>query len=214
MYLVDTAGSGEEVWAKVTVEPQPDGNLRILSNQICGRPDDLLGVTRPLTGEELAFFNTEFFNVGSGVCMTNMLLSSYYDTAADIDLYELFYNGPTGIQEEVTEAEQTAIGPVAFEHYPIKTQRTEMDAFLQEYLGVALDETNKKNLDQFIYLEEYDAYYLLHGDTNFQRCTVTSLKQNEDGTIALTYEQESGEKGIVTLKGSKGSYQFVSNKEE
>lgn len=79
---------------------------------------------------------------------------------------------------------------------------------------MALDETNKKNLDQFIYLEEYDAYYLLHGDTNFQRCTVTSLKQNEDGTIALTYEQESGEKGIVTLKGSKGSYQFVSNKEE
>ena len=64
-----------------------------------------------------------------------------------------------------------------------------------------------------IYLEEYDAYYLLHGDTNFQRCTVTSLEQNEDGTIALTYEQESGEKGIVTLKGSKGSYQFVSNKE-
>ena len=71
----------------------------------------------------------------------------------------------------------------------------------------------KKNLDQFIYLEEYDAYYLLHGDTNFQRCTVTSLEQNEDGTITLTYEQESGEKGIVTLKGSKGSYQFVSNKE-
>ena len=162
---------------------------------------------------DIEWFNTEFFNVGSGVCMTNMLLSSYYDTAADIDLYELFYNGPTGIQEEVTEAEQTAIGPVAFEHYPIKTQRTEMDAFLQEYLGVALDETNKKNLDQFIYLEEYDAYYLLHGDTNFQRCTVTSLEQNEDGTITLTYEQESGEKGIVTLKGSKGSYQFVSNKE-
>ena len=78
---------------------------------------------------DIEWFNTEFFNVGSGVCMTNMLLSSYYDTAADIDLYELFYNGPTGIQEEVTEAEQTAIGPVAFEHYPIKTQRTEMDAF-------------------------------------------------------------------------------------
>ena len=116
-------------------------------------------------------------------------------------------------QEYRKRSLRTAIGPVAFEHYPIKTQRTEMDAFLQEYLGVALDETNKKNLDQFIYLEEYDAYYLLHGDTNFQRCTVTSLEQNEDGTITLTYEQESGEKGIVTLKGSKGSYQFVSNKE-
>jgi len=44
-------------------------------------------------------------------------------------------------------------------------------------------------------------------------CTVASLERNEDGTITLTYEQESGEKGIVTLKGSKGSYQFVSNKE-
>ena len=55
---------------------------------------------------DIEWFNTEFFNVGSGVCMTNMLLSSYYDTAADIDLYELFYNGPTGIQEEVTYVSQ------------------------------------------------------------------------------------------------------------
>ena len=164
---------------------------------------------------DIEWFNTEFFNVGSGVCMTNMLLSSYYDTAADIDLYELFYNGPTGIQEEVTEAEQTAIGPVAFEHYPIKTQRTEMDAFLQEYLGVGFGEpgTQPTGTASTAALREYDAYYLLHGDTNFQRCTVTSLEQNEDGTITLTYEKESGEKGIVTLKGSKGSYQFVSNKE-
>ena len=28
VYLVDTAGSGEEVWAKVTVEPQSGGGLR------------------------------------------------------------------------------------------------------------------------------------------------------------------------------------------
>lgn len=36
---------------------------------------------------DVDWFNTEFFNMGSGVCMTNMMLSSYYDTAADIDLY-------------------------------------------------------------------------------------------------------------------------------
>lgn len=88
-----------------------------------------------------------------------------------------------------------------------------MDDFLQKYAGVTLDETNKKDLDQFIYLEEYDAYYLLHGDTNFQRCKVLSLEKNEDGTIVLTYEQESGEKEIVTLKESGDSYQFISNKE-
>ena len=175
--------------------------------------DDTPSPNDETSAVDIDWFNTEFFNVGSGVCMMNMMLSSYYDTAADIDLYELFYNGPTGIQEEVTEAEQTAIGPVAFEHYPIKTQRTEMDAFLQEYAGVTLDETNKKNLDQFIYLEEYDAYYLLHGDTNFQRCTVISGEKNADGVITLTYEQEGGKKGIVTLKESGDGYQFLSNKE-
>ena len=164
---------------------------------------------------DIDWFNTEFFNVGSGVCMANMMLSSYYDTAADIDLYELFYNG-TGERNEVTDEEIAAlveICPWAAEVDVIKDSTVWMDAFLQEYAGVTLDETNKKNLDQFIYLEEYDAYYLLHGDTNFQRCTVLSLEKNEDGTIVLTYEQESGEKGIVTLMGSKGSYQFVSNKE-
>lgn len=92
VYLVDTAGSGEEVWAKVTVEPQPDGNLRILSNQICGRPDDLLGVTRPLTGEELAFFNTEFFNHDTdvdGVVRANphnQFLTCLYNAPQEINL--------------------------------------------------------------------------------------------------------------------------------
>lgn len=50
VHLADTAGSGEEVWAKVTVEPQKDGGFHILSNQLCHRPDGLLGESRPLTG--------------------------------------------------------------------------------------------------------------------------------------------------------------------
>ena len=110
VYLVDTAGSGEEVWAKVTVEPQPDGNLRILSNQICGRPDDLLGVTRPLTGEELAFFNTEFFNHDTdvdGVVRANphnQFLTCLYAGPQDINLFDLFYNG-VGTWEAPSQAE-------------------------------------------------------------------------------------------------------------
>ena len=47
--LMDTAGSGEEVWAKVTVAPQSGGGFKILSNQLCARPDALLS-SRPLTG--------------------------------------------------------------------------------------------------------------------------------------------------------------------
>ena len=47
VYLVDTAGSGEEVWAKVTVAPQSGGGFKLRSNQLCDRPDALLS-SRPL----------------------------------------------------------------------------------------------------------------------------------------------------------------------
>lgn len=164
---------------------------------------------------DVDWFNTEFFNVGSGVCMTNMLLSSYYDTAADIDLYELFYNGMDE-QETITDEERAALVEIcqwATEVGVSKVSAARMDAFLQEYLGVTLDETNKKNLDQFFYIEEYDAYYNAHGDTNFQRCTVLSGERDEDGVITLTYEQEGGKKGIVTLKESGDGYRFMSNRE-
>ena len=61
--LVDTAGSGEEVWAKVTVAPQ-SGRRASASAPTSSAPGrtTLLSVTRPLTGEELTFFNTQFFN--------------------------------------------------------------------------------------------------------------------------------------------------------
>lgn len=55
--------------------------------------DDVPPPNDETSAVDIEWFNKEYFNVGNGVCMTNMLLSSYYDTAADIDLYELFYNG-------------------------------------------------------------------------------------------------------------------------
>ena len=224
VYLVDTAGSGEEVWAKVTVEPQPDGNLRILSNQICGRPDDLLGVTRPLTGEELAFFNTQFFNSQTtnefgGVQHTlhNQFLTCLYDSPQSINLFDLFYNG-IGTWEAPSQAELEQLGVLAMDGSQIcptyKLTTEAMDAFLLENTGLTLAQTNKVDLDAFDYLPGYDAYYLTKGDTNYRSVTFTS-GEREGSYIRLYwkdyfYGSETNE-CVTLLDRGEGQYWFVSH---
>lgn len=224
VYLVDTAGSGEEVWAKVTVEPQPDGNLRILSNQICGRPDDLLGVTRPLTGEELAFFNTQFFNSqttnefgGVQPTLHNQFLTCLYAGPQDINLFDLFYNG-AGTWEAPSQAELEQLGVLAEDGSQIcptyKLTTAAMDAFLLENTGLTLAQTNKADLDAFDYLPDYDAYYLTKGDTNYRSVTFTS-GEREGNYIRLYwkdfyYGSETNE-CVTLLDRGEGQYWFVSH---
>ena len=223
VYLVDTAGSGEEVWAKVTVEPQPDGGLRILSNQICGRPDDLLGVTRPLTGEELAFFNTEFFNHDTdvdGVVRANphnQFLTCLYNVPQEINLYDLFYDGG-GVREAPSQEELEQLGVLAEDGSQIcptdKFTRADMDAFLLENTGLTLAQTNQVDLDAFDYLPEYDAYYHTHGDTNYRSVTFTSGQRRGD-YIQLYWKDfyYGGETNecVTLLDRGDGQYWFVSH---
>ena len=223
MYLVDTAGSGEEVWAKVTVEPQSGGGLRILSNQICGRPDDLLGVTRPLTGEELAFFNTEFFNHDTdvdGVVRANphnQFLTCLYNVPQEINLYDLFYDGG-GVREAPSQEELEQLGVLAEDGSQIcptdKFTRADMDAFLLENTGLTLAQTNQVDLDAFDYLPEYDAYYHTHGDTNYRSVTFTSGQRRGD-YIQLYWKDfyYGGETNecVTLLDRGDGQYWFVSH---
>lgn len=223
VYLVDTAGSGEEVWAKVTAEPQSGGNLRILSNQICGRPDDLLGVTRPLTGEELAFFNTEFFNHDTdvdGVVRANphnQFLTCLYNAPQEINLYDLFYDGG-GVREAPSQEELEQLGVLAEDGSQIcptdKFTRADMDAFLLENTGLTLAQTNQVDLDAFDYLPEYDAYYHTHGDTNYRSVTFTSGQRRGD-YIQLYWKDfyYGGETNecVTLLDRGDGQYWFVSH---
>lgn len=65
---------------------------------------------RPLTGDELAYFNEEFFNNDvSGTNIRNQFLVSLYERPEDIDLYELFYCG-TGRSAGMTEEELRQVG--------------------------------------------------------------------------------------------------------
>ena len=221
--LVDTAGSNEEVWAKVTVEPQKDGGFHIRSNQLCDRPDALLS-SRPLTGEELAFFNTEFFNSETadenGMANANyhnQFLTCLYDSPQNINLFDLFYNG-AGTWDAPSQAELEQLGVLAVDGSQIcptyKLTTAAMDAFLLENTGLTLAQTNKVDLDAFDYLPDYDAYYLTKGDTNYRSVTFTS-GEREGSYIRLYwrdfyYGSETNE-CVTLLDRGDGQYWFVSH---
>ena len=221
--LVDTAGSGKEVWAKVTVVPQPGGGFQLRSNQLCARPDALLS-SRLLTGEELAFFNTQFFNSQTtnefgGVQHTlhNQFLTCLYAGPQDINLFGLFYNG-IGTWEAPSQAELEQLGVLAADGSQIcptyKLTAAAMDAFLLENTGLTLAQTNKVDLDAFDYLPEYDAYYHTHGDTNYRSVTFTSGQRRGD-YIQLYWKDfyYGGETNecVTLLDRGDGQYWFVSH---
>lgn len=223
VYLMDTAGSGEEVWAKVTVAPQSGGGFQFRSNQLCARPDALLS-SRPLTGEELAFFNTQFFNSqttngfgGVQPTLHNQFLTCLYAGPQDINLFDLFYNG-AGTWEAPSQAELEQLGVLAVDGSQIcptyKLTTAAMDAFLLENTGLTLAQTNKVDLDAFDYLPDYDAYYLTKGDTNYRSVTFTS-GEREGSYIRLYwkdfyYGSETNE-CVTLLDRGGGQYWFVSH---
>ena len=223
VYLMDTADSGEEVWAKVTVAPQSGGVFKLRSNQLCDRPDALLS-SRLLTGDELAFFNTQFFNSQTtnefgGVQHTlhNQFLTCLYAGPQDINLFGLFYNG-IGTWEAPSQAELEQLGVLAADGSQIcptyKLTAAAMDAFLLENTGLTLAQTNKVDLDAFDYLPDYDAYYLTKGDTNYRSVTFTSGER--EGSYIRLYWKDfyyGGETNecVTLLDRGDGQYWFVSH---
>lgn len=171
----------------------------------------------PLTAGELQNFNGEAFFNGEYLNIRNQFLSSLYGAPEQIDLFQLFYCG-SGVAETATEAEKAAV--VAQNGWDMapdcgceKISRANMDAVLTQYMGLTLAETDKVNLDQFTYLERYDAYYHFHGDTNYRMNITFSDGERQGDLIRLFYNDRffaDGEK-VLTLRQKEGGYLFVSN---
>jgi hypothetical protein len=171
----------------------------------------------PLTDDELSYFNgDEFFN-GEYMNICNQFLSSIYDAPGKVDLFQLFYCG-SGIEDAITVAEKSAV--VAYNSWDMepdcactKISRSNMDAILSKYIGLTLSDTEKVGLEDFTYLEEYDAYYYYHGDTNYRANITFSGGEWEGDIIRLFYDDVffgDGEK-VLTLREKDDIYIFVSN---
>lgn len=171
----------------------------------------------PLTAEELEYFNgNEFFN-GEYMNIRNQFLSSLYEAPGKADLFQLFYCG-SGLEDTVTEAEKAAV--VAYNGWDMepdcactKISYANMDAVLTEYIGMTLEDTEKIGLENFTYLEEYDAYYYYHGDTNYRMTISFSSGEREGDILRLFYDDQfmSDGKKVLTLREQANSYLFVSN---
>ena len=174
-----------------------------------GPVDGLLGET------ELAFFNEIYFN-NEAVPLRNQFLSSTYESPADIDLYQLFYNG-TG--EDVSEAERETVIREGYSGDCPDTDLTKcsagaMDAALERSMDLTLEETNRVGLDSFVHLPAYDAYYDFHGDTNVRPHVDIAAGERKDGLVHLYYEVAffaDGWKCVTLRLGEGGEYKFVSN---
>ena len=177
----------------------------------------------PLTEEELAFFNGDGFFNGDYLNIRNQFLSSTYENPEDIDLFALFYCGdgsagsaaaPEGVDPaELERAMLDALGGAEPDCGATMLTTAQMDAVLEEYLGLTLAETNQVGLDGFTYLPEYDSYYHFHGDTNYRGSVAFTGGERNGNLVRLTYDDTFIADGIkeVTLREHGDSWQFVSN---
>ena len=189
--------------------------------------DEAVPVTeegRPLTGDEVAYFNEEFFN-GNDFNIHNQFLNPLYEKPEDIDLFALFYCGiPEGevdlsdvpdISAGWAEVIRRDYGGTAPDCAMYALSTADMDAFLEKYTGLTVAETNGVGLESFSHLPEYDAYYWAHGDTNYRGNVTFTAGEREGGTIRLYFEDfHYGGYGTecVTLQAQEdGSYWFVSH---
>lgn len=164
-----------------------------------------------LTGEELQFFNEVYFN-GDGYNIRNQFLSSTYETPQDIDLCELFYcEGGAPSDEEIRTVLGAAPDNLVCPVFKITTG--EMDQILTEYMGLTLEETNKTSL-RFDYDAASDAYYHMHGDTNYRSYVFFPVGTRDGKEVKLYYQDDfmgEGWKCLTLQDQGGGNYHFVSN---
>lgn len=181
----------------------------------------------PLTGDELAYFNEEFFNNDTvdnvvGLNIHNQFLTSLYERPEDIDLFELFYCGIpdsetyNDINTPSDEELRLVYGNTLPDCARYKATSADMDGILEEYMGLTVAETSGVGLENFTYLPDYDAYYWAHGDTNYFHSVQVTAGERVGNTIRLYYPDTSARYDsawlCVTLEAQDdGSYWFVSN---
>lgn len=181
----------------------------------------------PLTEEEIQFFNDKFFVAETeypGRWVRNNILYYEFSSPVQIDIEAMLYD-ENGVEEELSAEEVAYLEEQAGELFDTsKFTKDYIDELLQTYLGISLEESEKKGLEKFIYYEKTDAYYLVRSDAMAVFVRVEAGVRNEDGTIALEYlraaqpfsrlEQEELEnlpKYQVVLKETESGYQFLSN---
>lgn len=176
---------------------------------------------RPLTGDELSYFNEEFFNQNNGACMPNEFLSFLFASPEEIDVFALFFNG-LGMTDQVPSAEwqqlELRVGSRSNQFWGCrKITAADLDALLEEYTGLTAKDMAPETMDSFLYLPEQDAYYTFYPLEEAPSWTTTQFSSGEqEGSLIRLYYQDFsfggyGTKCVTLEEQSDGSYWFVSH---
>lgn len=143
-----------------------------------------------------------------------------YTKPSEINLLWVFYDGAGISQDSSSMSEQekqdvlAATGWEEFYNAPTKIPAALANEFVQGRCGLSLKDFGGA-ISDFHYVEKYDAYYTMHGDTNYDPVTVLNGKQNNhNGNLIIEYTTEYAIEGkiyTVTLRDVGEIYQFVSN---
>lgn len=179
---------------------------------------------RNLTDGELQAF-TDYINEGDDRGNYGFLLS-VYETPADIDLNQVFYNGAGIAETPLSESEAkeylAVTGQEEIYTDITRIESEKMDAFLLEKTGLTYEEMNHP-LD-WTYLETYHIYCAEHGDTNYQAFTCVAGSTADEKTFVLRFQPDLSYLGgdmvsgyyqpdyeLVVEKSGDG-YRFLSNR--
>ncbi len=172
---------------------------------------------RELTREELKEF-TIWLNKGSNYGNYGFLLSAYVNPR-DADPNEILYAGAgmdcAPLSQEEEQAFLEAVGQEELYTDYTRLTTAQIDGFLQEKLGVKLEEMTRLLL--WTYLPEFDIWVMEHGDTNYMNFTCVSGRQTGEEVYEL--DCVPGDENYtplqpscrVTLKAQEGGYRFLSN---
>ncbi len=172
--------------------------------------------SRDLTQEELTYFKDHFNKIN-----INGFVGQSYSNINDINLFDLLY---VGIDEEYgkqlsEEEKQEYLKYSSADEIYTEVTKIEDDAlkkFLKE--NANLDHKKGSYVDGFIYIPKYDAYYYMHGDTNYwgvDSCNSGKIDENGNYIVNCTlmdYSKESAGTNIkTTLKKVDDNFVFISN---
>lgn len=205
--------------------PAPEGDKpSVIAGQEAESPT--AEAIQTLSGAEMTYFNQTFFapqvyELGSYHANIRVqFLTSIYERPEEINLLELFYIGIGAATDEasaaMTEEELQTVGYFTedgIEAVPTnKLPVSDLDAVLLAYTGLTLDETEGLGLEYFTYLEDYDAYYHAHGDTNYLGGVTMRYGERDGDLIRLYYSGVWESWMCVTLQDKgNGVYWFRSN---
>lgn len=154
---------------------------------------------REMTSDEIKYYE-EWFNESVNGFVIN---TNNYKKPSEINLNELFYNTSVG---EISEEEIIEFSKVQeYMHWDMRKLTTEeAKRIYEDNTGEEL--TNLRNrLNEWVYLEKYDAYYMEAGDTNRQFVKIISGTVDDSNVI---FNVETGfDNGIAhyTINLSNGN---------